>query len=80
MAYKIKELDNQNSCSRIFGTYGLINFEYFVHTTGSKCDTTAQLETIRDAVGGFTAMDDQNKADAACVKMRHGSGTWNGVL
>jgi hypothetical protein len=56
-----------------------INYQYHASTTGSKCDTTAQEKTIRDAINRGLDFMVKHNVNQACFNMQHG-GTWKGLL
>jgi len=80
LAYRIKQQSNDDSCQPILGKHGSVSWEFYVRTSGKRCDTTAELKTIRDFVGFATDAMTWYSYDAACVRMRHGKGTWVGHL
>jgi len=80
LAYRIKQQSNDNSCQPILGKHGSVSWKLYVRTSGKRCDTTTELNTIRDYVGFATDAMTWYSYDVACVRMRHGKGTWVGYL
>ncbi|KAJ5573577.1 uncharacterized protein N7459_008004 [Penicillium hispanicum] len=82
IAQEIDAQSESNSCAAVTGrktgfdgvTY---NYYYEASTSGSNCDTTAELKTIVSAIDD--AWDDLGSHSAACLTMSHG-GTWQGNL
>ncbi|KAJ7094095.1 hypothetical protein C8R44DRAFT_574860, partial [Mycena epipterygia] len=66
-----------NDCSVHTGTIDGVQWRYTA--TGSSCDTTAQLTTIRGAIDAFLKETVDNKCINVCLRMTHG-GTWTGYL
>ena len=59
--------------------YYRVNYQYHAATSGKKCDTTAEIKTIKDAL--VRALDFMTKGsyNQACFSLSHG-GTWRGLL
>ncbi|PYH48543.1 uncharacterized protein BP01DRAFT_289377 [Aspergillus saccharolyticus JOP 1030-1] len=79
----IKSKSDANSCTITYGTDSdgshTEGYAYKASTTGSNCDTTAELKTIRSATEKCATTLSTMGAVRGCCTMTH-EGTWEGHL
>ncbi|OJJ98577.1 hypothetical protein ASPACDRAFT_122439 [Aspergillus aculeatus ATCC 16872] len=79
----IKSKSDANSCTITYGVDSdgshTEGYAYKASTTGSNCDTTAELKTIRSATEKCATTLSTMGAVRGCCTMTHG-GTWEGHL
>ena len=59
--------------------YHSVNYQYHAATTGKKCDTTAEIKTIKSALEKALDFMTKGSYNQACFSLSHG-GTWKGLL
>ncbi|KAH3905032.1 hypothetical protein HBH56_226420 [Parastagonospora nodorum] len=75
----IKQTSDMNSCGVISGSVDGVNYQYHAATSGKKCDTTAEIKTIKDAIERALDFMTKGSYNQACFSLSHG-GTWRGLL
>ncbi|KAJ7463183.1 hypothetical protein FB451DRAFT_1180281 [Mycena latifolia] len=73
----IKSRSDAHDCTVHTGAIDGVQWRY--SATGSNCDSTAQLATIRGAIDAFLKENVNGRCSNICLRMTHG-GTWTGYL